>query len=78
MAMNYNVNGTEFTQTGRQVTRPDGYRYTKWSWVTAAGVQPYRKATAAEARVLNARRAENPMVMSEVGTSAAVHPSYRV
>ena len=78
MTMNYNVNGTEFTQTGRQVTRTDGYRYTKWSWVTAAGVQPKRNATAAEARVLNARRAENPMVMSEVGTSAAVHPSYRV
>ena len=77
--MNYNVNGTEFTQTGRKVTRADdGYRYTKWSWVTAASVQPKRNATAAEARILNSRRAANPMAMSEVGTSAAIHPSYRV
>lgn len=76
--MNYNVKGIEFTQTGRQVTRRDGYRYIRWSWVTAAGVQPGRKATASAARVLNARRAENPIIMSEVGTSAANHPSYRV
>ena len=69
--MNYDLNGTRFTQTGQRVRRSDGYTYIKWQWTTAAGVHPSRNATAAESRVLNSRRAASPCAMSLPG----VHPS---
>lgn len=67
------INGVKFTQTK---LRPNG----SWVWVTDPTWQEIvsgiscRRATSAEARGLNRRKANDPDVMSFSGT----HPSYRV
>jgi hypothetical protein len=67
------INGIEFIRTK---SRPNG----RWYWRTnptvaeiLVGTEP-RRATAAEARKLNAMVMQNPPAMSLSG----VHPSYRV